>query len=67
MSQPIRNVNSKNFFSDENMLALSEPATYSDWAPGDNEQGIKVRPRPAGDNSTLPYADGVEIINTKGN
>lgn len=67
MHRPTTDINDRDFFSDANMAALSEPASYADWAPGENEVGVSVRPRPVGDSSSLPYGDGVETVNIGGN
>lgn len=61
------NINDRNFWSDENIESIGEPATYRDWAPGPNENPNAVtRQRPPGDTSTtINYAEveNVEIIN----
>ncbi len=70
MSNPNRNINSRDFFSDENMEAIAEPASYGDWAPANGEvtrsDGTAIPGRPDGDSSSLPFGVGVEIVHTKG-
>lgn len=55
-------INSRDFFSDENMEAIGEPASYSDWAAGPNENPVRqLKPRPMGDTSALHYDEIEEI------
>ncbi len=69
MGDPIVDPNDRDFFSDENMLALAVDADYADYAPANGETNVRadgsiIPGRPAGDNSALPFGDGVEIVNT---
>jgi hypothetical protein len=61
----IDDINDPDFFSDANMEAIAEEASYADWAQGPNEvlaPGQQLRPRPQGDLSTLHFEDGVETV-----
>ncbi len=58
MKKPTWDINNKDFFSDDNMDAIAEDATFSDWEAGPNENPNRVtRPRPVGDNTFTPWID----------
>jgi hypothetical protein len=61
MTDPTRDVNHRDFFSDDNMEALAEDATFADWEPGPNESPSNVtRSRPAGDNTFTPWSEEIK-------
>ena len=61
--------NHRDFWGDTNFRQYAdtygEPASYGDWAPGVGEDPAALThlpPRPVGDFSTLPFAEGVEKV-----